>query len=224
MSDPVPDLRAIDPSGAVEEAADRLSRRAFLGAGAAGAAVTLGVPAVARAKDRRAADVAILNFALTLEYLQAGFYTEAERGRALGHTGARAARILGPVERAHVAALRGALGGAAARRPFLDFRGTTEADDPFLRTAVAFEDLLAAAYKEQLARIATPEYLSAAAAIHTVEARHAAWIRYLAGAPPVLAPLDDPLPDPRVRSLVLETGFIRGWPRTTATRPPAFTG
>ena len=81
-------------------------------------------------------------------------------------------------------ATRRCSGRPRASAPFYDFRGTTEDPDSFLRTAVAFEDLAAAAYKGQAPLIDAPNVLAAAIAIHSVEARHAAWIRFLAGATP----------------------------------------
>ena len=75
-------------------------------------------------------DREILNFALVLEYLQASFYTEAERRKTL--TKGKLATIpsrLGAVERAHVTAFKRALGSAAVKRPALDFAGTTEQSD-----------------------------------------------------------------------------------------------
>ena len=66
-------------------------------------------------------------------------------------TGAAAhmARIVGGHEREHVRALLHMLGSQAVRRPAFDFRGATESQDAFVRTAVAFEDLGVAAYKGQ---------------------------------------------------------------------------
>ena len=60
-------------------------------------------------------DVDILNYALVLEYLQASFYTEAERRGALsGKTGRRRyERVVGAVERAHVNAFLKLLGSDA---------------------------------------------------------------------------------------------------------------
>ena len=136
---------------------------------------------------------AILNFALSLEYLQDSFYT---RGRAIGAlTGelARQARTVGAHERAHVKALRETLGAAAVARGRYDFRGATESEDAFRRTAVAFEDLAVAAYKGQAPRLHSRGYLAAALAIHSVEARHAAWIRRLAGITPAASAFDDPI-------------------------------
>jgi len=219
------DPSGIDPSGAIAEAAEACTRRRFI-AGAGGGALLLGMPGAALAKRAGTADrdTAILNFALTLEYLQAGFYTEAERMKALKPAAARTAKVIGGVERAHVTALRSALGAKAGKRPFFDFKGATEKDAAFLQAAVAFEDLGAAAYKQQLTRITEPAYLSAAASIHTVESRHAAWIRFLAGVEPAADALDPPIADADARRLVARTGFIRPRPRTTARRSPSFTG
>jgi hypothetical protein len=216
------DLDAIDPSGAIAEAAHRVSRRGFLAGAAGAAAVAAGLPAATLGQEKT--DIDILNFALTLEYLQAAFYTEAERLGALGPVGAEAAKKIGAVERAHVTALQHALGPAATKGPLFDFRGATEDDDTFLRTAVAFEDLGTAAYKQQLTRITTPAYISAAASIHTVEARHAAWIRYIAKVQPAVAALDDPIADSEAERLVAGTGFTRPRPVTTSRTPPPFTG
>ena len=91
----------------------------------------------------------MLNYALVLEYLQAAFYTEAERAKGLSGRAAGAAKVVGAVERAHVKAFRDLLGSKAVGRPHFDFQGVTEANKPFLKTAVAFEDLAVAAYKGQ---------------------------------------------------------------------------
>jgi hypothetical protein len=223
------ELSDLDRDGALHEAADRLpqeTRRDFVlaglaGGGAALAALVLAEPGRAASKT----DVEILNYALVLEYLQAAFYTEAERRGALRTKSAKeTARVLGAVERAHVRALRDALGKAAVARPFFDFGGTTEDEKAFIRTAVAFEDLGTAAYKGQAARIDAPALLAAAISIHSVEARHAAWIRYLAGAPPASSAFDEPKSMSEVRRLVASTGFVVQSPRTRSRAEPRFTG
>jgi hypothetical protein len=126
-------------------------------------------------------DVGILNYALVLEYLQASFYTEAERNGALRGKTAEAAQVVGAVERAHVNAFLKLLGSKAVKRPLFDFRGTTEQQKAFLKTAVAFEDLAVAAYKGQAPKLRSQKVLAAAVGIHSVEARHAAWMRELSG-------------------------------------------
>ena len=222
-------LDQLDCDGALREAAaglPRETRKDFLlgtlaGGGAALTALVLAEPGRAQSKT----DVEILNYALTLEYLQAAFYTEAERRRALRTKLAKqTTRVLGAVERAHVRALKQALGAAAVKRPSFDFAGVTEDEDAFIRTAVAFEDLGTAAYKGQAYRIDSPALLAAAVSIHSVEARHAAWIRYLANAPPASSALDEPKSMPEVRQIVNSTGFIVQSPSTQSQEEPRFTG
>ena len=194
MSDDRLDLVALDIDGALAEAHDGLTRAGFIVA--AGAAVA-GFAAL-RADDAHAAgipasDQEILNYALVLEYLQAAFYTEAERAKALKGRAAEAAKVVGAVERAHVKAFRDLLGKQAVGEPHFDFQGVTEKNGSFLKTAVAFEDLAVAAYKGQARRIRSRAVLTSALGIHTVEARHAAWMRYLNGNTPAAAAFDRPL-------------------------------
>lgn len=222
------DLDALDRDGALREVTaglPRETRRDFLATLAGGGAALAALVAAEPASSATRNDVAILNYALVLEYLQSSFYTEAERRNALRTPAAKqTTRVLGAVERAHVTALRQALGSAAVARPFFDFRGTTEDEDAFIRTAVAFEDLGTAAYKGQAYRIDSPAILAAAVAIHSVEARHAAWIRYLAGAPPASSAFDEPKSMKEVERLVASTGFIVKQPRTGSQEEPRFTG
>ena len=221
-------LDRFDTDGALREAAaglPRETRRDFLLTLAGGGAVLAALVAAEPARSATRNDIAILNYALVLEYLQSAFYTEAERRKALRTKTARqTTRVLGAVERAHVAALKQALGSAAVAKPFFDFKGVTEDEDAFIKTAVAFEDLGTAAYKGQAYRIDSKELLAAAIAIHSVEARHAAWIRYLAGAPPASSALDEPKSMAEVNRLVASTGFVVKQPRTGSRGEPRFTG
>lgn len=220
-------VRDFDCDGALAEAAEALatSRRRLLVLAAGGAVLrALTGSGVARASAPAEQDVAILNYALGLEYLQASFYTETERLGALHGPLAQQAQVVGAHERAHVSAFQTVLGTAAMKRPTFDFQGVTEDPDGFRRTAVAFEDLAVAAYKYQAPRLQSPAFLQAAIAIHSVEARHAAWIRRLAGALPAATALDQPMPPARVKALVASTHFVVAPSRTTARRPPKFTG
>jgi len=218
-------LATVDQDGAVRDAAARVTRGelvagAVLGGGLLGA---LGRPARALAQSRR--DVSVLNYALSLEYLQDAFYTEAQRVGALGGRAAAAAEVLGGVERAHVRAFRDLLGRDAIRRPSFDFRGTTEEERAFLRTAVALEDLSVEAYKGQVTRIRSDRVLAAAVGIHSVEARHAAWMRFLFGIQPAVSAFDDARGRDAVLRTVASTRFVTDRPRTTRwRRRPRFTG
>ena len=218
----------VDRDGALGEALDRAAgdtraeflRKALVGSTALLAGLTLPARAGAASKN----DVDILNYALTLEYLQAAFYTETERVGALRGKAKQAARIVGAVERAHVRAFRKALGTAAVRRPSFDFRGVTESQTPFLKTAVAFEDLAVAAYKGQAPLIQSKSILGVAVSIHSVEARHAAWMRYLFGIVPAKYAFDLAAPRPKILRTVASTGFITSTPKTSGKGSPRFTG
>jgi hypothetical protein len=184
----------------------------------AGRTATAGA-AAAPGSARRDRD--ILNYALTLEYLQASFYSEVERlgavTGALGHQ----ARVVGGHERAHVKAFREVLGHHAIRRPRFDFGGATEDAERFRKTAVAFEDLAVAAYTAQAPRIHSRPYLASALAIASVEARHAAWIRRLARIVPAAGAFDEPRSRASTLAVVDRTHFVV---ETRSRRRPKFTG
>jgi rubrerythrin len=217
-------LAEVDRDGALEEAFGRLhgsTRAGFLRGAVLGGAVLLAAAETPAAAQSRRNDVAILNFALSLEELQAAFYSEVERIGPLRGRLAEQARVVGAHERAHVRAFRDTLGRRAIRRPRYDFRGATESAERFRRTAVAFEDLSVAAYKGQAPRIERRDYLVPALAIHAVEARHAAWIRRLAGSQPAASAFDEPLSRRRTLAVVSRTRFQV---QTRSRRSPRFTG
>jgi hypothetical protein len=218
------DLDALDADGALAEALAGLPRRSVLAlAGAAGAGVLLGRPRAARAAVG-ANDAAVLNYALSLEYLQAAFYSESERSKALTGRASEAAKVVGAVERAHVKAFLGLLGRRAIKRPHFNFQGVTEDQAAFLKTAVAFEDLAVAAYKGQAPRIQSKAVLASALGIHTVEARHAAWMRYLNGVKPAVSAFDEPRSKAQIDRVVRSTHFVVAAPKMSARRSPRYTG
>jgi Ferritin-like domain len=221
-------LAAVDRDGAIaetKEQAETTSRRRLLGLTlAGGGTLVLARATTARAAGLSASDVDILNYALVLEYLQASFYTEAERSGALSGKTAQAARVVGATERAHVKAFLDLLGSQAVERPTFDFQGTTEQQQPFLKTAVALEDLAVAAYKGQAPRLQSNAVLAAAVGIHSVEARHAAWMRELFGITPAVNAFDKPASRASVNRVVTSTKFIVAKPRMRARNKPSFTG
>lgn len=220
-------LSRLDPGGALAEAAERagsLSRRSLVVSALAGGLGLLGVSGRAQAAGPRGRDTALMNFALTLEYLQAGFYSEAERRAALSTANARMATRIGAVERAHVDALRRLLGRDAVARPFFDFQGTTEDDAEFIKTAIGVEDLSTAVYQSAIGHLTQPALISGAASIHTVEARHATWLRLQSGFPATLQGLDDPISYSEARALLASSGLLREPPRVVAHTPPTFAG
>jgi hypothetical protein len=223
-------LHAVDVDGAIAEASHQrqlvLSRRGLLAGAAAGAgALLLGRSDEARAASGLSAnDVGILNYALVLEYLQASFYTEAERSGALSGNTAQAAKVVGATERAHVKAFQNLLGSKAVKRPLFDFHGVTEAQQAFLKTAVAFEDLAVAAYKGQAPKLQSSAVLAAAVGIHSVEARHAAWMRELFGITPAVNAFDKPATKQSINHIVASTHFIVAHPNMKGRSKPQYTG
>jgi hypothetical protein len=225
-------LASVDADGAIREAMDGaagdtrasfLAKAGLLGGGLLGSGALLALTAEGAHAATRS-DVAILNFALTLEYLEAAFYTEAEKMGALDGELALFARIVGRHERAHVKALKAALGSAAVKKPRFNFRGTTEDSAAFAATAQVLEDTGVSAYAGQAPRVDSNAVLKAALAIHTVEARHAAWIRDINGDAPAPNAFDPALSKRQVLSAVASTRFIVAGRRTRARRSPSFTG
>jgi hypothetical protein len=155
-----------------------LAGGAVMGGGALLTALTPAAMAAGKGKGRPPAsfgkgDVGILNFALTLEYLEAAFYNEATRNK-VAH-GAQESAFLKRTtadENAHVAFLRKALGKKATKAPKVDF-GDATGKTKWLPTSMVLENTGVKAYGGQVLNIGNPAYVAAAASILTVEARHA---------------------------------------------------
>jgi len=137
--------------------------------------------------------VDVLNFALSLEYLEYHFYNHALLGTDVTFTYPTAAAktaitTIRDHEKAHVDLLIGAL-GSSARAPIAyadtDFRagGTFSAVysdyGTFLAVAQGFEDTGVRAYKGQAGNLLGSPVLQTALQIHSVEARHASHIRQM---------------------------------------------
>jgi len=212
-------LEELDRDGALQETAEKVdpeTRASFLRKAGIGAGVVLGggallgaLPSMAGAQVAKS-DVAILNYALTLEYLEAAFYAEAvSKGRFSGNVG-KFAKIVSAHENAHVAFLKGALGSAAVAKPKFDFKGTTTDLAKFKATAQVLEDTGVAAYLGQVGRIKSPKILAAAGSILPIEARHAGWIRDINGVSGAPKAFEAPKTMSQILAAVKGTGFIVG--------------
>ena len=225
-----PTLAQIDADGAIQEtheAATGSTRGQFLRGAALGSTALLAGLSEAAGAVGPKQDTAILNYALVFEYLQAGFYTEAESlgtVRAMDAERERWARTLGAHERAHVRILKDVLGRRAVAKPFFDYRGVTEDADGFTRTAVAMEDLTVALLAGQASRVSDRPLRAAFFSLLTVEARHAAWARRIIGFPPVAAAFDQPKTLAQVDRVVRSTRFLVSRPRSEGGGSPRFTG
>ena len=181
-----PELEAVQIHG--------MTRSAFIlrGAVAAGGVYGAGMvtPFVRQAfAQGDMGDLDILNFALTLEYLEAAFYKQAAMIKGLSSEASKAVETFGNQEQQHVDALTKTitdLGGKPVAAPMVDF-GKLGSQSDFLKLAVAFEDTGVSAYNGAAPSIKSKEVLAAAGSIVQIEARHAAAIRLLAK--------QDPSPD-----------------------------
>jgi rubrerythrin len=194
-----------------------------MGGGALLGALTPGAAMAAKGKGRPPAkfgkgDVGILNFALTLEYLEAAFYNEATANQRKssfikdGQTQVFLKTVTAD-ENAHVAYLKKALGKKAVAAPKVDFGGTTSQEASFVKTALALENTGVHAYSGQALNIKTPATVGAALSILTVEARHASVIGLIAknskkGISPD-GPFDTPFTANEVLKAVEATGFLK---------------
>jgi hypothetical protein len=233
MNDEIPTLVEIDADGALQEAAAAAfptTRAGFLWGSAAAAATGAAAFLAAIGSDAEAAtaktanDIAILRFDQVLEYLQAGLYTEAERLGALKPETLAWARVVGAHERAHLRAIKNLLGPHAVKSPGFNYGSVTSDEAKFLKTAVAFEDLTAALLKWQAPRLDSREIVAAAVSLHSVETRHAAWIRHIVGLQPAAAAFDKPASQRKMTQLIDSTNFLVSKPKTTARKQPRYTG
>lgn len=231
MADQI-NLAEIDVDGAVREAAEEVSgdtRLAFLKkAGVAGGALlsggavlsALAPAAVAAPSGGRPpasfgkGDVGVLNYALTLEYLEAAFYNGATAANLpLSPQGRVFLETVTKDENEHVKFLKKALGSKAAKEPKFDFKGANTNVETFMATAEVLENTGVHAYSGQALNIKHAAYVKAALSILTVEARHASVIGLLNGAKGSLTPngaFDTPYTAAKVLAAVKGTGFIAG--------------
>jgi Ferritin-like domain len=223
-------LEAIDRDGAVREAAEEVSgdtRLAFLtkaGVGAAGVMSggailsALAPTAFAAGGGRPPAsfgkgDVGILNYALTLEYLEAAFYNGATAANLpLSSQASAFLKVVTKDENAHVAFLKKALGSKAAKEPKFNFKGANTNAGMFLKTAQVLENTGVHAYSGQALNIKKGAYVKAAVSILTIEARHASVIGLLNDPSGEMiapdGPFDTPFTAAKVLAAVKGTGFI----------------
>jgi Ferritin-like domain len=223
-------LEAVDTDGAIREAAEAVSgdtrlsflRKAGVAGGSAlggGAILSALIPGAAMAKEVGAppssfgaGDIGILNYALTLEYLESAFYNAAAKAGKIHNKALKSfLQTVQKDENAHVKLLRGALGSKAVKEPKFNFQGIPSDPAKFAATAYVLENTGVHAYLGQATNISAVAYLVVAAEIVTIEARHSGAIALFLGkdiAPS--GPLDKPWTASKVLSAVKSTGFIVG--------------
>jgi Ferritin-like domain len=174
-----PELGAVEIHG--------MNRASFVLRGAMTAGAVYGATAVGPYVSNALAagdtgDIDILNFALTLEYLESDFYTHKAKTVGLAGEAKSLAALIAGHEQEHVAALTSAIkgaGGIPAKKPRFIFPVT---DQPsFLKLAYVLENTGVGAYNGAGPALSNPHYLAAAGSIVQVEARHAAAVGLLVG-------------------------------------------
>jgi Ferritin-like domain len=221
-------LEAVDTDGAIREAADAVAgdtRMSFLRKGTMGGVAALSggailsavIPGAAAAKTVGAppasfgkGDIGILNYALTLEYLESSFYNQAAAsGKITNKALKQFLHTVQKDENAHVKLLKGALGSKAVSKPKFDFQGIPSDPAKFAATAYVLENTGVHAYLGQAPNIAEAKVLLTAASIVTVEARHAGAIGLFLAKAIAPAPLDTGWTAAKVLAAVKGTGFIK---------------
>ncbi len=208
------DLNVVDVDGAVRDADAAVAtdtraaffRKAAVTGGAVGSAAFFGgmLPSIAQGAPSKRQDIAILKYALTLEHLEADFYSQAVREGQLTGAALEAAQLLAAHEKTHVTALKQTLRSLGARvpaKPKFDFMGTNTGTN-FLPTAYVLENTGVRAYLGQAPRLKSRALLAAAGSILTIEARHSAAIALLIN--------DNPLRDKGSRSITPRGAFDKG--------------
>jgi len=200
----IPELEAVEVHG--------MSRGAFLARGALATGALLGGSAVGPFVRRAVAqetggDVDVLNFALTLEHIEAAFYTRAiTKGRNMSGDTMRLVREIRDNETAHVDAITQTikgLGGMPAAAPKVGFGNVFTSEKTFLKLAQTLEDTGVSAYNGAAPSIRSGDVLAAAGSIVQVEARHAALIRLMRGETPAPAAFDPALDQQKVLDAVM---------------------
>ena len=142
--------------------------------------------ALAKAADFKN-DIDVLNYALTLEYLEATFYQQGNAANLLSGDEKTLVEQIQKDEEMHVAAITSTvqkLGGKPADKPMVDFGDAFSSRDKFLTTSHTFENVGVGAYLGAAGFVKDKAVLQAAASIFGVEARHAALVGNLLGLPP----------------------------------------
>ena len=178
------------------------------GALAAGAVALGGAARFAMGAAPTKRDVEVLQFALVLERFEDAFYRAALASGKLKGELLKYAQTVAKHEKAHTAFLEGALGSAAGPKPKVNVSASIKTPAAFTQSAIKLEDAAVGAYNGQAANV-SPGVLAQAATIVSVEARHAAWVRDIAGEPPAADAVDAPMTAEQVQAVLKDLG-LRG--------------
>jgi hypothetical protein len=189
-----------------DERRSGVSRRGLLartaagfGAVSAAGAAAVGLAGAFGAAPPTGQDSQALALALSLEQLQVAFYAQAlEAGRLSGEP-RQFAEIVAAQERAHLSYLTRAAGSSPAPAPRYRFGAALTDSASFVAAAVSIEETALAAYNGQATNL-SPAVLAEVGRVISVEARHAAWARTMAGRQPAPVAVDVPISAAQARA------------------------
>ena len=192
-----------------------MTRSAFLARGAMATGALYGAGAVAPVVERALAaqgggDVAILDFALTLESIEVAFTKKALKVKGLSGAVKKALQEIAEHELAHQKQLTQTLqqlGATPSPAPRTSFPSLGD-QKAMLSLAVKLEETGVGAYNGAAPLIQSEDLLAAAGSIVQVEARHAGALRELAGQDPAPAAFDKALSRGEVLKAVKP--FVKG--------------
>jgi rubrerythrin len=151
-------------------------------------------------------DLEVLNYALTLEYLEAAFYKQGNMRVQLMGREAQFLQAIGADEQAHVDALTATIlkmGGSPVAAPGVDFGDAFKDREHYLKLSHTFENTGVQAYLGAAGSIKNKDVLQAAAGLYGVEARHAAVVGHLLGLKADDGVFMGPMEKPKSKSAVL---------------------
>ncbi len=169
----------------------RLTRRSLVAAGAGGAAALAAGCGDDEEEPRQGppeGDLDVVNYALTLEFLEEDFYAAVVDSGILKGREAELAKKIGQNETEHVQALSAVAKklGKPVDRPTTTFDSALSGGrGRVIRVAADLENTGAGAYLAEASKITSDDILASALAIHSVEARHASILNLMAGRSPV---------------------------------------
>lgn len=185
--------------------AETLAAAARVGGGVIVAGALLASPTWARTARVPVAQAGALAFLLRLEQVQMAFYEAAAARPGIRGEPGRLAAAAAAHEAVHIERLR-VLVRSPARAPRVDAGEALVHEAGFVRAATMLEDACVAAYNAEIPGLGIDAML-AATEIVSVDARHAAWARALAGAAPPAQAVDVTAARAAVMAAIAEAGI-----------------
>lgn len=181
------------------------------GAGAAGLTLLTDASAFAATKPSVKTDLTILQYALTLEYLGATFYSDALKYAKLSGEAKEVATRFHEHELAHVAFVQKtirSLGGKPHASEQFSFGAATKSRQAFLETSATIEEMCVETLNGAGPLVSKPVLIGASELV-SVEARQASWVRGILGRTPAPFKFNPFLTAAQSQKRLKATGFVK---------------